>query len=94
MANVSSVFMLMKDFITFENQEWTDKGECGQIEDQLIFIIVFSIIGIVFNFAGVVYLLLRGKSKCFINLLATMAFTDLIFLGLSTSLCWAFFIGE
>ena len=90
MTNNETIFTLMKDLKTSENT--SPVGECS-VKDQLIFIIIFGIIGMVCNFVGVMYLLSRGRSKCFVNLLTTMAFTDLIFLTLSTSLCFAFLTG-
>ena len=69
------------------------KERCYETKDRLMFIIVFCTIGATLNTGGIIYLLSRDRSKCFVNLLTTMAFVDVVFLGLSAILCLAHLSG-
>ena len=91
MVNSSNKTLLeiMDKMVRLDYENCTIEGQCCPYEDQHFFITILGTIGIIFNFIGVVHLLLKGRSKCFNNLLATMALADIIFLGLSSSLSYA-----
>ena len=88
-SSEKTLFEIMDKMVRLDYENCTIKGQCCPYEDQHFFITILGTIGIIFNFIGVVHLLLKGRSKCFNNLLATMALADIIFLGLSSSLGYA-----
>ena len=76
----------VEEFDTYDSVQDQYKGH-------LIFVTCVCLVGILFNLVGVIHMLIRRTtSNCFIKLLATMALTDLLLLGISTSMCFAFLV--